>query len=68
MRITVCNRIIQHLAGGRTLLDLAVLWTLISSSSFAVIIWEDVMDQGLHICFILLKILSSYFFYINNFF
>ena len=56
MRITVCNRIIQHLAGGRTLLDLAVLWTLISSSSFAVIIWEDVMDQGLHICFIFLKI------------
>ena len=56
MRIVVCNRIIQHLAGGRTLLDLAVLWTLISSSSFAVIIWEDVMDQGLLICFIFLKI------------
>ena len=68
MRIVVCNRIIQHLAGGRTLLDLAVLWTLISSSSFAVIIWEDVMDQGLHICYLLLKILSSYFFYIINFF
>ena len=41
-------RIIQTQVGGRTLLVLDVLWTLISSSLFAVTTWEDVMAQGMH--------------------